>query len=501
MVRARRRRRSRDESAHPSAPAPDAPPSRPFPWPLALPLAVTLFWALGARGGWIYDDFPLVVNRHPPHGLGDLALSLTQTHWNNLQYYRPLARLLLTAERLALGDDPVAFRLVNAGIMGAITAAAHALLRTPSLGLSPAAALVAAALVGLHPSAAEAVFVPSGGPETLAYLPCVLGAVAAWMRPGPAMRVVALALMAAGLLFKEQAAVIPALFALVDGLGVSANAPGRDARRWTARHLPALALFAAWLALRAAVIVPAPGPRFAAFDAPGRVALSFVYALQTLLAPSPSMIYEPEFTPGAGALRTLLALALAAGLGSFARALPDGRARAARVGLGWALLAVLPTANLVPQETHFAERYALLAVPGLALAAASVWTPRWRDATALALAALCAITLSRRASFRDNETFLRQWEATDPSPYRAAGARGEEAMRHGRIAEAVTHYRRGLAIDPVRARYLHRPLAVALEELGQVEEAIAAYRAAVRANRRDEVARAALARLTSSRGP
>ena len=58
-------------------------------------------------------------------------------------------------------------------------------------------------------------------------------------------------------------------------------------------------------------------------------------------------------------------------------------------------------------------------------------------------------------------------------------------MRRGRVAEAIAHYRRGIAIDPVRARYLHRPLAVAHEELGQVDDAVAEYRRAVRANKRD----------------
>lgn len=498
MVRARRRRRPLHVPP-PVSEAPSAPRAPRAPRGLLLALAVAALWSLGARGGWIYDDFPLLVNRPPPQGLDDVLASLSQAHWNQLPYYRPLSRALLTAERLLLGADPTALRLVNAALMGAVAWTAFALLRAPTLRVPRDAALACAALVALHPCAAEAVFIASAGPESIAYLPCVLGAVAAWMHPGALARGLALALMAAGLLFKEQAVVTPALFALADALGLSADAPGRSARRWLARYAPVLALVAAWLALRGAMISAPQGPRLALLRAPSRVPLSFVYTAQTLLAPSPTFAYEPEFTLAHGPARTLLALALA---GAFARrASKVADRRVLGMGLGWAALAVLPTANIAAQETHFAERYVLLAAPGVALALASAWSSRWRGAAALALAAMCAVTLARRQSFRDNETFLRQWEATDPRPYRALGALGEEAMRRGRVAEAIALYRRGIAIDPVRARYLHRPLAVAHEELGQVDDAVAEYRRAVRANRRDEAARAALARLTSSRGP
>ena len=56
--------------------------------------------------------------------------------------------------------------------------------------------------------------------QSLAHLVCAVSAVALWVRGAPWQRAGAVALCAAGMLFKEQAAVIPALFVLCDALGL-----------------------------------------------------------------------------------------------------------------------------------------------------------------------------------------------------------------------------------------------------------------------------------------
>lgn len=499
MTRARRRR-------HPPAPPPTpltTPPTPAFP---ALPLTlfgVALLWSVGASAAWIYDDLPLIVDTPRPASLDDVLTSLRSAHWNNLPYYRPLSRATLAAARYALGDDPAALKIVNAGFMVLLTLCTDAMLRARAFGLPRGAALLGAALVGVHPAAAECVHVATGGAESLAHLVCAVSAVALWVRGSRWQRAGAVALCAAGMLFKEQAVVIPALFVLCDALGLGDAPPRRDPASLLSRHAPVALVVIGWFALRAEVLAHAEPVRLAAMRAPARVPLSFLHTLHALLAPSPTLSYEPAYTLSRATPGALLAVALAVALGRVTRG------PAAAFGAGWALLAVLPTANLVTQETHFADRYALLAAPGLAAVIAAWMAPAWTDPThaqrrtagAAAVVILALIAHHRAGVFRDNGTFLRHWAAVEPSPFRALAALGEEARRAGRDRDAIAPWERAVALEPIRARFLHRHLGMAWERVGDVAAAAQAYRRAVRADRRDAYSRDRLARLSASPGP
>lgn len=497
MTRARRRR-------HPPPPAP--PPTPPTPAFPALPLTlfgVALLWSAGVSAAWIYDDLPLIVDTPRPASLDDVLTSLRSAHWNNLPYYRPLSRATLAAARYALGDDPAALKIVNAGFMVLLTLCTDAMLRARAFGLPRGAALLGAALVGVHPAAAECVHVATGGAESLAHLVCAVSAVALWVRGAPWQRAGAVALCAAGMLFKEQAVVIPALFVLCDALGLGDAPPRRDPATLLARHAPVALVVIGWFALRAEVLAHAEPVRLAAMRAPARVPLSFLHTLHALLAPSTTLTYEPAYTLSRAVPGALLAVALAVALGRATRG------PAAAFGAGWALLAVLPTANLVTQETHFADRYALLAAPGLAAVIAAWTAPAWTDPThqprrtagAAAVVILALIAHARAGVFRDNGTFLRHWAAVEPSPFRALAALGEEARRAGRDRDAIVPWERAVALEPIRARFLHRHLGMAWERVGDPAAAAQAYRRAVRADRRDAYSRDRLARLSASPGP
>lgn len=501
MTRARRRRRP--AALDPAPPPSSPPPPRPFPaLPLTL-LGVALLWSAGASAAWIYDDLPLIVDTPRPASLDDALAALRSAHWNNLPYYRPLSRATLSLARLTLGDDAAALKIVNAGFMVLLTLCTDAMLRARAFGLPRGAALLGAALVGVHPAAAECVHVASGGAESLAHLVCAVGAVSLWVRGARWQRAGAVALCAAGLLFKEQAVVIPALFVMADGLGLGDAPPRRDPAALLARYAPVVLVVLGWFALRAQVLSHAEPVRLAALRVPARVPLSFLHTLHALLAPSPTLAYEPEYTLARAAPGALLAVALAVALGRVTRG------PAAAFGAGWALLAVLPTANLFTQETHFADRYALLAAPGLAAVVAAAVAPAWTDPThhprrtagAAAVVVLALIAHARAGVFRDNETFLQHWAAVEPSPFRALAALGESARRAGRDRDAIAPWERAVALEPIRARFLHRHLGMAWERLGDPTAAIRSYRRAVRADRRDAYSRDRLARLSASPGP
>lgn len=503
MTRARRRRRPPAPDAAPLSPASSPPSPRPFPaLPLTL-LGVALLWSVGASAAWIYDDLPLIVDTARPASLDDALAALRSAHWNNLPYYRPLSRATLALARFTLGDDPAALKIVNAGFMVLLTLCTDAMLRARAFGLPRGAALLGAALVGVHPAAAECVHVASGGAESLAHLVCAVGAVALWVRGSRWQRAGAVALCAAGMLFKEQAVVIPALFVLADLLGLGDEPPRRDPATLLARHAPVALVVLGWFALRAQVLSHAEPVRLAALRVPARVPLAFLHTLHTLLAPSPTLSYEPEYTLARAVPGAVLAVTVAAALGRVSRG------PAAAFGAGWALLAVLPTANVFTQETHFADRYALLAAPGLAAVVAAWMAPAWTDPThhhrrnagAAAVVVLALITHARAGVFRDNGTFLRHWAAVEPSPFRALAALGEEARRAGRDRDAIAQWERAVALEPIRARFLHRHLGMAWERVGDPAAAAQAYRRAVRADRRDAYSRDRLARLSASPGP
>lgn len=502
MTRARRRRRPPkappDERSAPLH-ALDATP-RTVPLALIVVLGVVTLWALGARGGWIYDDLVLIVDQRRPRSLDALAALLSRTHWNGLPYYRPLSQLTLGAARWALGDDPSALKIVNALFMGALSLCSYLLFRAPSLGLSRSAAALAAALVGAHPAASECVYIASAGAESLGYLVCVVGAAAAWIRDTPRDRAIASGLCALALLFKEQAVVTPALFLAIDLTRASGGASPRTLRGWVTRYAPTLALLALWFALRAQRLDAAEPLRLGFVSRPERVPLSFVYTARALVTPTPGLSYEPDYTVARALPWGLVPVGLFAALTHLGlRANP----RVAKLGVAWALLAVLPTANLAAQETHFADRYTLLALPGVALVVAAACADGARQRLLTLGVAACALMVTMRAGdFRDNDTFLRRWAAVEPSPYRALAALGEDARRAGRDRDAVAHWSRAVLIEPVRARYLHRHLGMAHERLGAPDEAMRAYRIAVRADRRDAYSRARLESLLSaSRGP
>jgi hypothetical protein len=500
VTRARRRRRppALDTTHAPSSSAP-----RPFPaLPLAL-LGVALLWSVGASAAWIYDDLPLVVDTPRPASFDDVLAALRSAHWNNLPYYRPLSRATLALARFTLGDDPAALKIVNAGFMVLLTLCTDAMLRARAFGLPRGAALIGAVLVGVHPASAECVHVATGGAESLAHLVCAVAAVALWVRGSRVQRAGAVVLCAAGMLFKEQAVVIPALFVLADVLSLGDEPPRRDPAALFVRYAPVALVVLGWFALRAQVLTHAEPVRLAALRVPARVPLSFLHTLHALVAPSPTLTYEPEYTLSRAVPGALLAVILAAALGRVTRG------PAAAFGVGWALLAVLPTANVFTQETHFADRYALLAAPGLAAAVAAWLSSAWTDpaqhhrrtAGAAAVVILALIAHARAGVFRDNGTFLRHWAAVEPSPFRALAALGEEARRAGRDRDAIAPWERAVALEPIRARFLHRHLGMAWERVGDPSAAAQAYRRAVRADRRDAYSRDRLARLSASPGP
>ena len=84
----------------------------------ALIVVVVLCYLPALENGFVYDDVPLIIATDTPHGWHEIAGLLTQGHWNNLPYYRPLPRLALGVEKIGFDDAAAGYHLVNALLMG-----------------------------------------------------------------------------------------------------------------------------------------------------------------------------------------------------------------------------------------------------------------------------------------------------------------------------------------------------------------------------------------------
>jgi tetratricopeptide (TPR) repeat protein len=470
-----------------------------------LALGVACFYALHARNLWVYDDYPLVVDAVPPRDLSALATLATRTHWNALPYYRPLSRLLLGAEQMLFGLDATRYHLLNAALMGFTAALVNALLRTPGLGVEGAFATLGALAVALHPAASEAVYPASVGPETLACFAVSLGAVLAWLRGGTKSYLVAVALLVVALLFKEQAVAVPLLFVACDALDLSHDAPGRSFARWRDRYAPVAIAGAAWFALRSAMIT-GPSPRVGLWTSPEAPLLSLLYTLQTSVLPRPALAYEPSLDGWLTLPHTALALGVALALAVWTTRRRDDLRAPIRFWALWFVAAVLPTANIFRQETAYAERYVLFALPAFAGMLAALASTLARRDRRVALGALgaCVLALALGAGwrgryYRDQQTFLTHWSTIEPHPHRALASLGELAHKRRDWPEATRLYRAAYEADPPQAGYVHAPLGQVLEAQGLRDEAIEQYRFALRRFPGNAVATTGLARLGADR--
>jgi hypothetical protein len=386
--------------------------------------------------------------REPLHRLGERGGPATQT------YYRPLPVAILSLVDQRFGREPRAFRLV-AIAAGAACAAGFGLFAGWLLGRT-GPALFAALFLALHPVGIETTVWIAGMPETLCTL-LVLAALASALRcaaaPGAgaaaAWGALSLAALALGLLSKERAVVVPALW-LVAWLSLRAPRPRRAAALLLAQALVVIA-YVGWL--RPAVL----GSAFASLLPIGGSAATQVL---TALASWPSRIawlFAPLRSSTSDAVRVAASLAdpcVVAGallsLGSVVGwwALRRSRAAVAALGLAWIWIAFAPTAGLVPMLHASGERYLFLSALGAALLLAGAgarWLPAggpaWSRALVAAAAALALLGLAERTrarlpDWRSTRALFEADLAADPRYREAYFVLAVEALQRGRPHEA-----------------------------------------------------------------
>lgn len=469
------------------------------------------------RNGFVYDDHEVILQQQGIRSLPELARVFAEPHGlpqSQLPYYRPITRATLLLQKGLHGDAAPLFHAANAALMSAASAIAFGLLRQPVFGLSPPAAAWGALAFAIHPIASECVHPIASGRESSIPALFMIGTLALWMR---GRRPAAWLGFAAAMWSKEQAIVVPLLVAWAELLRVAPDPAGRRVRVLTLRLAPFAIVAVAYLLVRGQVVPRSEGDdvflaRLAAHWSahPFGPLESLLFLVQSALAPSGALAYEPAFEAWLSPLRSLAAAALLAIV--LTVLLRHGADRPSRrvvlFWLGWMPLAMLLNANLLPLEAAFAERYVFVSSLGMAALVAMAGDRLARDAgrrrivaaaAIVVLASLAAATIERSRFYRDEIAFGRQWVATSPGHANAHASLGAALARAGRDDEAIAALREAARLEPALAA-AHYNLGVVLARRGDRDEAIAAFENALRAWPEDPDAHYALGVLLAERG-
>jgi len=460
-------------------------------WPfLLLVLAIaTLYWP-GRGGGFVFDDFPNIVDN----------VALHVTNWDRHAWlaaifssdsgldHRPLPMATFALNHVFTGLDPVPMKLTNIGIHALNACLVLCLLRTLLALAAPAidarrrewTARFAAAAWALNPINLMAVLFVVQRMESLCHAFVFAGL---WLyllgrqrqlagEAGGGWRIVAgiVGGTALGVLCKESAVLLP-LYAACIELCVSGFRDGngkRDGRLFVffgvVLVLPAL-FGLAWLLPK--VLVPAAyatrsfslGERLLT---EGRVVLDY---LRWTLFPSLRQfgLYHDDIAISRGLLQpasTAFALAALTLLSGIAFAL-RGRRPLVALGIAWFLCAQLLTATFVPLELVFEHRNYFASL-GVCLALADLLLLAPRGESTRRIGALLAVLW---LLFLGMTTTLRAREWSDPLRFAASeAAKHPQSPRatydHARVLALATGYKADSPLLPQAFEALERARAV-----------------------------------------
>jgi tetratricopeptide (TPR) repeat protein len=406
----------------------------------------------------------------------------------------PLTWLSLMLDAELFGDHPAGFHAMST----LLHALAAALLFAALQALTGAAWLsaVAAALWAWHPLRVESVAWVSERKDVLSGVFAMLtlwGYARGVRRGSQRARRGALLCFALGLLAKPTLVPLPFALVLLDywPLARSQRLARLLLEKWPYFALALLASLFTLQSLRHWMVTPE-------FVSAGERAANAVVATATYLArflwPHDLAVFYPHpYIQTAGGVplggATILASALLlAGLTLavlWARRLP-----VLAVGWLWFLGMLVPTLGLV-QAGHqaLADRYSYL--PSIGLGFAIVWgggalatrVPALRRPlvalAAVALVALAGAAFAQARTWRDSETLFRHTLRVSPRASNIHYNLGDWLRIHGRVDEAIGHYRIAVGLDSGNP-HLRFAFGRALHARGEVAEAIEAYRLAAR---------------------
>jgi tetratricopeptide (TPR) repeat protein len=434
----------------------------------ALLLTAAAVYAPMVRGGFVWDDHPLVEANLLTGSLANLPRFFQVDLWqtaggavSDSGYYRPLMLLSLAIDRALWGLSPAGHHLHSVAWHVAAVGALYAVLHQLKPGWP---ALAGAALFALHPVQSEAVAWVVARNDLMAAA-FSLAAVAALLPKELSNGRLALGgvLALCGLLSKESAVFAGALL-----LALELARHGRP--QGFKRYAVLGGALAIWFGLRtSAQIVSAsiPGPDHRALLLDRLPELVAHYGLR-LVWPDPLTVGSTleYLTPSAAWIALGVAcLVVPAGL------LVWRGGKTALAGLGFALLAMAPAVVAIAVRGQMGERYLYLPLAGVAVALAAALPDRRAVGAGLVpLAAMSCWLISARLP--DWRSDLSLWEAAlhvEDSGFTQASVAFELASA-GRRDLATHHFHEALRDDPPYVHVCVNALQAPLKE-GLLEQA------------------------------
>ncbi|MDP8213855.1 MAG: tetratricopeptide repeat protein [Candidatus Euphemobacter frigidus] len=168
----------------------------------------------------------------------------------------------------------------------------------------------------------------------------------------------------------------------------------------------------------------------------------------------------------------------------------SARRPAAKFGLAFFIITLLPVLNLVPNSRLGAERFAYLPMLGFSLWGAvglstllsgSRKKSLIRLLICLILLLLAAGTVLQNRVWRNNLTLFRQAVAVSPLSSKAHHGLGNEYFRLGKPGPAASEFQKAIAIFNREPLY-YNSLGVAYGELGRFDDALNQFQASARLN-------------------
>jgi tetratricopeptide (TPR) repeat protein len=451
---------------------------------LLLAACAAVYGAAVARGSFQYDDLPTVVENPAIRSLSNWGAWFTDpAAFSGLSFasmYRPLVVASYGVTHALAGLAAPVFVGTNLLLHAGCTLLVWRFLA--ALGYAAVPAVAGALLFCLHPVNTEAVAYVSSRSESMMAL-FALATVILWLRQAdrPAARAVAALLLAAGLLCKSVAIVVPGLLLLID-VGLRRRSVDEALVR---RHAFVWIVAIGYLlivrgSVGAALITQAVRSPYEQWLTQMKALPYYAH----LLALPRGLSVEHAFRESGNLLEGAVALSFLL-VGSAVALLWRGMRThgALRLFGPWPLLVLLPVI-VVPLNVLVNERRLYLV--SVALAALAAWLAStqqvraWRVPGIAVLCLLAVLALQRSLVWGSAEALWSDAREKAPTIPRVHLFLGDVHLREGRLTQALAAYDTALAVNPSRLTAgdrlaLHNNRGAALLELGRESEARQAY--------------------------
>jgi protein O-mannosyl-transferase len=454
-------------------------------------IAVALYLPT-VRYGYVQDDRAVIVANPSAHSVGAAVQGFGRPYWPGVGFYRPFTVLTFAVDWAIAGGRPWWLHLMNAVWHGL---ACVLLVLVFARWLPRPAAILVGLVFALHPVHVEGVANLVSRSESLAMvgmLAAILAARRRWWIP-------ALCCALLAMLSKERGVITGAVM-LLDHWLRPTDEPPYPAWFIAAIGAVTLGYLALWLQIGRAATSEITAPLLGAgLQRRLAMALPAIWRAGILLVwpVSLSASYDPQVIPyRTGWSVPALLGALLAGVLLWIVFRPGRRSPATRFAAAVAILAYLPTANLLfPSGIILSERdlYQPVILPAALVGTAAAWAMiRWNPrrivlAGILLCTALAARSLTRVPAWQDNRTFLLALLAEHPESYKGQLSAAAVLSGIDDVAGARAAYRRA---DSLFDRDAHLKAAYAYFEIlhGDTARAAVLSRDARRLRSRERIA-------------